>query len=87
MVAVELECSKKQPKLFYNTWFLYSRRRNKLPRRQGLVEPCSKTLHRQIVPQRLASSARSVNMGCGEASKLLCYVTVSVLLVLLRIAK
>ena len=51
MVAVELECSKKQPKLFYNTWFLYSRRRNKLSRRQGIVEPCSKTLHRQIALQ------------------------------------
>ena len=51
MVAVELECSKKQTKLFYNTWVLYSRRRNKLSRRQGIVETCSKTLHRQIVLQ------------------------------------
>jgi len=51
MVAVELECSKKQLKLFYNAWFLYSRRHNKLSRRQEIVEPRSKTLIRQIVLQ------------------------------------
>jgi hypothetical protein len=51
MAAVELEWSKKQSKLFHNTWFLYSRRRNKLSRRQGIVETSSKTHHRQMILQ------------------------------------